>query len=120
MLACEWICTVRMGVLQSHGSVCMVRVCLRSRCSSLINVLHSPHGCAVASVVQPPEQPDRDNPHSVWYELLRPELVRMNPKPLCSDAFTNWMRHDANRKQLNNDVALATNLYVVTCERVTV
>ena len=32
----------------------------------------------------------------VFYKLLRPERVRMNRKPLSSDAFSQWGRHNRN------------------------
>jgi hypothetical protein len=41
----------------------------------------------------PPESPPTDEPYdrrSVFYRYLRPELVRNNPAPLSSDAFTQW------------------------------
>jgi hypothetical protein len=35
---------------------------------------------------------------SVFYELLRPELVRKYPRQLSSDAFSNWQLHEPRMK----------------------
>lgn len=41
------------------------------------------------------------------FRLLRPELVKTNPVPLCSDAFSNWPIE--NIDDFNNDAIDATN-----------
>jgi hypothetical protein len=58
----------------------------------------------------PPEDPRIRNEPSkrgVFYNLLRPELVRVNKTPLCSDAFTAWNSDEnaAARMQNNEEVA---------------
>ena len=35
---------------------------------------------------------------SVFYELLRPELVQRYPRQLSSDAFSNWQLHEPRMK----------------------
>jgi hypothetical protein len=47
--------------------------------------------------VYPCEAPEPGGPSgAIFYKLLRPELVRMNKTPLCSDAFTGFCRFDKN------------------------
>lgn len=41
---------------------------------------------------------------SVYYQLLRPELVRSNHTPLSSDAFTRWGSFDEQFNLYNEDV----------------
>jgi len=43
----------------------------------------------------------------VLFRMLRPELVKENPSPLSSDAFTGWQT-DPNSEQYNQDVVDAT------------
>lgn len=38
-------------------------------------------------------KPEHRTGHEIFYQLLRPELVRANPRPLCSDALSGWGRH---------------------------
>jgi hypothetical protein len=57
----------------------------------------------------PPEAPaPGENPQSIFYRLLRPELVRRFPKPLSSDAFSGWQLYDPNNADMNHDVVEAT------------
>ena len=42
------------------------------------------------------------------FKLLRPELVKAFPRPLCSDAFSKFLIHDQNRRELNGDIVHAT------------
>jgi hypothetical protein len=44
----------------------------------------------------PPETPNSSIPGGFLYRLLRPELVRTFPKPLSSDAFTLFGKHDSD------------------------
>eukprot|EP01114_Cavostelium_apophysatum_P007036 TRINITY_DN1871_c0_g2_i1.p1 TRINITY_DN1871_c0_g2~~TRINITY_DN1871_c0_g2_i1.p1 ORF type:complete len:983 (-),score=328.43 TRINITY_DN1871_c0_g2_i1:78-3026(-) len=63
--------------------------------------------------VMPPEDPsfrNTPNKREVFFSLLRPEVVKYFPKPLNSDAFTNW-NTDPNvtvRNSHNDDVTEAT------------
>eukprot|EP00727_Mastigamoeba_balamuthi_P002688 m51a1_g12416 hypothetical protein (960) ;mRNA; f:734993-739255 len=50
----------------------------------------------------------RLNKASVLYNLLRPELVRSNPTPLCSDAWTKFQNADPNKDTHNREVGEAT------------
>jgi len=45
---------------------------------------------------------------AVFHKMLRPELVAHNDAPLCSDAFTGFIKKDPKRKYHNNQVRLAT------------
>lgn len=57
----------------------------------------------------PPEAPGENaHPQSIFYRLLRPELVRTNPKPLSSDAFSGWQSGDTQSEEMNEDVEEAT------------
>eukprot|EP00727_Mastigamoeba_balamuthi_P013397 m51a1_g8680 hypothetical protein (1589) ;mRNA; f:172987-179501 len=57
----------------------------------------------------PPEDPARSgDPRAMFFNLLRPELVRRNPVPLCSDAYTNWQALDPRRDAYNADIVRAT------------
>jgi hypothetical protein len=60
----------------------------------------------------PPEGPDLDEEYrekrQVYYKLLRPELLRRYGVPLCSDAFTNWQKHDPDRDKNDLEVFRAT------------
>ena len=40
---------------------------------------------------------------SYLYELLRPELVKMNPVPLCSDAFSPFEKTDPKQQENNHE-----------------
>ena len=56
----------------------------------------------------PPEWPGPDDsPSSHLFELLRPELVRTHPVPLCSDALAS-VCHDDSRRTLARDLHDAT------------
>lgn len=44
----------------------------------------------------------RDRKPRHLYELLRPELVKSNPKPLSSDALTGWGTHDPENCKIHN------------------
>jgi hypothetical protein len=62
----------------------------------------------------PPEDPRirRDaTKRSIFYHLLRSELVKANPVPLCSDAYSSWNSDDNEqiRDQNNQDVTEATH-----------
>ena len=57
----------------------------------------------------PPEAPGEGaHPQSIFYRLLRPELVRSFPKPLSSDAFSGWQSGDSLSDEMNEDVEEAT------------
>lgn len=57
----------------------------------------------------PPEAPaPGENPQSIFYRLLRPELVRRYPKALSSDAFSGWQLYDPENASMNQDVVDAT------------
>ena len=49
-----------------------------------------------AARLMPPEPPT--SPGSHLYRLLRPELVRASPVPLCSDAYTKFIEHDPQKR----------------------
>lgn len=50
------------------------------------------------SRVLPPELPDlKKYPHSHLYRLLRPELVKANAMPLCSDACSAFVANEPDR-----------------------
>ncbi len=58
----------------------------------------------------PPEEPSLNPTQStrkVFFSLLRPELVRYNAVPLCSDAFSAW-NSDPNveQREAHNDAVL--------------
>lgn len=64
----------------------------------------------------PPENPTVDpqthevkEPRSVYYKLLRPELVGQSPVPLCSDTFTGWDKMDPNSEQHQSDIRKLTD-----------
>lgn len=64
--------------------------------------------------VLPPEDPRirRDaTKRSIFYHLLRSELVSSNPVPLCSDAYSSWNSDDDERirEQHNQEVTDATH-----------
>lgn len=57
----------------------------------------------------PPEAPgDHAHPQSIFYRLLRPELVVGHQKPLSSDAFSGWQSGDSLSDEMNEDVEEAT------------
>ena len=60
--------------------------------------------------VYPPEAPVANaNPGKIFYQLLRPELVRQQKIPLCSDAFTGFCRYDGKMTQYCAQVSQVTN-----------
>ncbi|EFA85283.1 Histidine kinase A [Heterostelium album PN500] len=59
--------------------------------------------------VFPPIVKINDNgPPSHLYELIRPELVKSNHKPLSSDALTGWGKFDTNAVEHNYEVKEAS------------
>eukprot|EP01087_Luapelamoeba_hula_P004788 TRINITY_DN14754_c0_g1_i1.p1 TRINITY_DN14754_c0_g1~~TRINITY_DN14754_c0_g1_i1.p1 ORF type:complete len:155 (+),score=21.54 TRINITY_DN14754_c0_g1_i1:3-467(+) len=50
----------------------------------------------------PPEAPSPDEPRAVYYNMLRPELVKNNPVPLSSDALTGWGARDREHGPANS------------------
>jgi len=59
--------------------------------------------------VFPPQMKLFDNsPPSHLYELIRPELVKSNDKPLSSDALTGWGKFDNNAVEHNYEVKEAS------------
>jgi hypothetical protein len=57
----------------------------------------------------PPEAPDKHH-QSVFYNFLRPEFVKSNPTPLCSDTFTGFLSaSDPNSGEMTADIEIATN-----------
>eukprot|EP01129_Flabellula_baltica_P012033 TRINITY_DN5373_c0_g1_i1.p1 TRINITY_DN5373_c0_g1~~TRINITY_DN5373_c0_g1_i1.p1 ORF type:complete len:726 (-),score=148.54 TRINITY_DN5373_c0_g1_i1:468-2645(-) len=70
----------------------------------------------------PPECPDpnpeRKFPRQEYFQMLRPEFVRLWPKPLCPDAFTKWQKNDPEREDNNIEIYKATqHLYNSTIPR---
>lgn len=74
----------------------------------------------------PPEAPNTKSAFSFWwhsidisryersylYHLLRPEYVKQYSKPLCPDAFSNFIIHDENATEYNTHIYEATlNLF---------
>lgn len=63
----------------------------------------------------PPEAPGEfAHPQSIFYKLLRPELVRGNDRPLSSDAFSGWQSSDSKSDAMNEDVEEATKRLLET------
>ena len=59
--------------------------------------------------VFPPEAPSSPaKSYTIWFRLLRPELLRQLDVPLASDAFSAWQAQDPSWEQLNADVVRAT------------
>ncbi|KYR00520.1 Histidine kinase A [Tieghemostelium lacteum] len=59
--------------------------------------------------VFPPQMKIIENaPPSHLYELIRPELVKSNPKPLSSDALTGWGKFDQMAPEHNYEVKEAS------------
>ncbi|PRP87129.1 hypothetical protein PROFUN_01391 [Planoprotostelium fungivorum] len=64
--------------------------------------------------VMPPEDPGQShdlNPRSVFYSLLRSQLVVNHERPLCSDAYTMWNSDEDEKKReaINDEVKRATS-----------
>lgn len=55
----------------------------------------------------PPEPPTKRNRASIFYRMLRPELVRRSPVPLSSDSYSRFQQKDPNRHQLNQNTTAA-------------
>eukprot|EP01091_Cochliopodium_minus_P008088 TRINITY_DN1798_c0_g1_i1.p1 TRINITY_DN1798_c0_g1~~TRINITY_DN1798_c0_g1_i1.p1 ORF type:complete len:1165 (-),score=271.99 TRINITY_DN1798_c0_g1_i1:41-3277(-) len=55
----------------------------------------------------PPETPKKVSPHTIWFQLLRPEFVRTLEIPLCSDTFSGWDKNDPRKKNHIKDVKTA-------------
>jgi len=55
-----------------------------------------------------PTQAKPKGPSEMLSKLLRPELVRSNPVPLSSDAFSGFQKYDPDRSQHNREVFEAT------------
>ncbi|KAL6058241.1 Histidine kinase A [Balamuthia mandrillaris] len=51
-------------------------------------------------------------PRAIFYKLLRPELVAANSVPLCSDAFSGFLKRDPNAEQHGLEVHQATETLV--------
>eukprot|EP01117_Protostelium_nocturnum_P008758 TRINITY_DN313_c0_g1_i1.p1 TRINITY_DN313_c0_g1~~TRINITY_DN313_c0_g1_i1.p1 ORF type:complete len:1033 (-),score=371.42 TRINITY_DN313_c0_g1_i1:85-3183(-) len=63
--------------------------------------------------LMPPEDPSyrkNNNSRAVFSELLRPELVLAQPKPMCSDALTSWNSDpdQSVKNEINNQIRAAT------------
>lgn len=68
------------------------------------------------SRAMPPERPKRGVKMAHLFRLLRPEFVKSYPRPLCSDAFSGFIKEHAGAEQLNTDVSDATeHLLRVVC-----
>lgn len=50
------------------------------------------------SRVLPPQEPDVHIHLSHLYRMLRPEFVRMNPEPLCSDTASGFASQESDAK----------------------
>jgi hypothetical protein len=70
----------------------------------------SPHPSLFASLLQSEYHRDlRTCPSRIYYNLLRPELVRANPKPLSSDALMgNWTKDDPEHDKRLKEVEEAS------------
>eukprot|EP01132_Coremiostelium_polycephalum_P007447 gene7447-9152_t len=69
-----------------------------------------------ARVFPPQMKLVENSPPSHLYELIRPELVKSNPKPLSSDSLTGWGKFDSKSSEHNYEVKEATFrlfLYVI-------
>jgi hypothetical protein len=51
-----------------------------------------------------PTQARPKGPSEMFSRLLRPELVRSNPAPLSSDAFSGFQKHDRDKGKHNREV----------------
>ena len=68
------------------------------------------------SRTMPPERPKRGVKMAHLFRLLRPEFVKSYPRPLCSDAFSGFIKEHPGAEQLNNEVSEATDyLLRVVC-----
>eukprot|EP01087_Luapelamoeba_hula_P011123 TRINITY_DN2996_c0_g1_i1.p1 TRINITY_DN2996_c0_g1~~TRINITY_DN2996_c0_g1_i1.p1 ORF type:complete len:1244 (-),score=201.79 TRINITY_DN2996_c0_g1_i1:41-3772(-) len=62
----------------------------------------------------PPEAPSPDETRAVYYNMLRPELVKNNPVPLSSDALTGWCSKDTIDGRRNNEEVKACSMRLHT------
>lgn len=62
--------------------------------------LYPPESPVLAAEVFPPLGHQR----SVFFKMLRPELVGSHEVPLCSDVFTGWLRNDPLASEHNTEV----------------
>lgn len=60
------------------------------------------------SRVFPPEPPNKNIKGSHLFRLLRPELVRSNPVPLCSDAFSGFVLDVKEAEEHNQEIIEAS------------
>jgi Clustered mitochondria/Translation initiation factor eIF3 subunit 135 len=60
------------------------------------------------SRTMPPTRPDRGRCMGHLYQMLRVEFVRAHPVPLCSDAYSGFMRETPDRRVHNRAVSEAT------------
>lgn len=58
--------------------------------------------------LMPPEYPSSKEKQVILYNLLRPELVRNYPTPLCPNALTQWIANDPQKLSLESAVKEAT------------
>jgi Clustered mitochondria len=52
----------------------------------------------------PPTGPNRQVTNGHLYQLFRAEFLHKYPHPLCSDAFSGFIRHDPQRREHNTEV----------------
>eukprot|EP01124_Arcella_intermedia_P013380 TRINITY_DN19810_c0_g1_i1.p1 TRINITY_DN19810_c0_g1~~TRINITY_DN19810_c0_g1_i1.p1 ORF type:complete len:1334 (+),score=360.17 TRINITY_DN19810_c0_g1_i1:602-4003(+) len=52
----------------------------------------------------PPMEPQPNTPNSIFFRFLRPEFVKSNEIPLCSDAFSMWLSKDPQMTKKNKDI----------------
>jgi tetratricopeptide (TPR) repeat protein len=65
------------------------------------------------SRVLPPQTPKRNVPMGHLFQLLRPEFVKDYKSPLCSDAFTGFIRGHRGEEDHNREIVEATNHLLV-------
>lgn len=61
------------------------------------------------SRVFPPEPPKKDIQGSHLFRLLRPELVKSNPVPLCPDAFSGFVIDPDDARKHNKEIQEASS-----------
>eukprot|EP01133_Synstelium_polycarpum_P016333 gene16333-19429_t len=57
----------------------------------------------------PPSMPDPQVVGGHLFQLFRPEFLKNHPKPLCSDAYSGFVKNDPNRHEHNLEVREATH-----------
>ncbi|KYQ93681.1 Rab GTPase domain-containing protein [Tieghemostelium lacteum] len=57
----------------------------------------------------PPTYPDETTQGGHLFQLFRPEFLKSHPKPLCSDAFSGFLRNDPDRAVHNQEVKEASH-----------